>query len=97
MMCFLSKTIELGNKACEHLLVDKYLGNWNYEDLSFDPHINNISNKLSKYCGLLYRIRYVFRRKICLITTIISEFQSFSMVLLYVCSNETNCKNIFFP
>lgn len=43
---------------------EKYLGIYLDRDIKFDVHVLNISKKLSKSVGLLYRISFLFLKKV---------------------------------
>ena len=49
--------IELDNKNVDRLSEGKYLGVVINDTLSFSTHISNISSKISKTIGIMYRIR----------------------------------------
>ena len=56
--------LKLDNKVLERVNEFLYLGTYVDEDLTWEPHINYISNKISKNIGILKRLKYTVPKDI---------------------------------
>ena len=66
MSCINEQEISLSSLEIKILNDVKYLGLCVDNRLSFENHINFVLNKLSRFCGLLYRMRTVSYRELFL-------------------------------
>ena len=54
-------TLKMDNTAIDRENVTKFLGVLIDENLSWKPHINNVSTKISKSIGILYKSRGIVK------------------------------------
>ena len=89
MSCINEQEISLSSLETKILNGVKYLG-------LFVDHINFVLNKLSRFCGLLYRMRTVSYRELFLFNYNNSFIKTVIQygILVYGCTNESKLSSI---
>ena len=88
------RTTISGNEI-ESVTSMKYLGVFMDDKLSFEPHVSFVCGKISKYCGLIYRCRWILsiEQLLLLYNTYIKPIIHYG-ILVYGCANRTTLRKI---